>query len=811
MVGRSQLRRYWPAALAALIGIAASWAAFQHLRRSAEDKFEAELTAQAETRGRGLQDILSRYEGTMQGFAASFPYAQINRENFRAYAHNVSLASNLVGSGLQNLSWLPRVHDADRARFEAAARSEGLSGYRIVEPAPDGTLETAAKRATYYPILYVDPAEAAFPLGLDVRSGGARAAAANRALEKGTPSATAPIHFFAGGRGCVVYVPVFKSAASAVPTHTEDDHPVGILAFRLFISPTIDAIVETLEPMPQGLDMYVLDDGAPPGDRMIYFRPGRRTDVQPQLPDEADALAEPFFGSSFNFAGRDWTVIVRPTAELSARTLARAGWYELALGLALTTLLIAYLVGSVSRAERLRVLNASLQQEILERERAERKTVHLARHDFLTDLPNRMLFRKRLKQEIGRVKRGDASFAVFFLDLDEFKDINDTLGHQIGDQLLVAIAERLKQGVRETDTVARLGGDEFAVIQTGIRDPADAAILAAKLIEVLGAPFHLDGHEVHTTISIGTAIYTPDVADEQTLLTQADLAMYKAKTLGGGRYCFYLPEMDEQIRARTTLVEDLRGGIKHGELELYYQPQVNLDSGAIVGVEALVRWHHPTRGLVPPDVFIGEAERSGLILELDSWVMSEACRQGRAWLNAGMAPPVVSVNVSSAVLKRGPQYLESLETALRETGYPPERLELELTETVFMETTQAHHEILDALKLIGVKIALDDFGTGYSSLEYLRTFPIDRIKIAQVFVARLPADANSAAIIETITYLAAALHIALIAEGVETKEQLQFLRARGCLEAQGYYFSRPVPCEAASALIRRGAFELAVA
>ena len=811
MSDRSQLRRYWPAALAALIGIAASLAAFQNQRRSAADNFAAELTAQAESRARGLQDVLSRYEGTMQGFAASFPYARMNREEFRAYAHNVSLASNFLRSGFQSLAWLPRVHEADRARFEAAARSEGLSDYSIVEPGPDGTLKAGAKRATYYPILYVDPVEASSPLGLDVRSEETRASAVRRALEKGAPSATAPTRFFAGGRGCLVYVPVFKSAATAVQTHTEDDHAVGMLAFRLFISPTIDAIVEPLNPVPQGLDMYVLDDGSPPGERMIYFRPGRKTDVQPQLPDESDALAEPFFGSSFNFAGRDWTVIVRPTAELSASRLARAGWYELALGLALTTLLVSYLVGSRNRSERLKALNASLQQEIVERERAEQMTEHSARHDFLTDLPNRMMFLERLKQEIGRVKRGDKSFAVFFLDLDEFKDINDTLGHQIGDKLLVAVAERLKQGVREVDTVARLGGDEFAVIQTGLHDPADAAVLATKLIDVLGSHFELDGHEVHTTVSIGTAIYTPDVADEQTILTQADLAMYKAKGLGGGRYCFYLPEMDEQIRARTTLVEDLRSGIKRGELELYYQPQVNLDSGAIVGVESLVRWHHPTRGLLAPDLFIGEAERSGLILELDSWVMSEACRQGRAWLDAGTAPPIVSVNVSSAVLKRGAQYLESLEIALRETGYPPERLELELTETVFMETTQAHREVLDALKLIGVRIALDDFGTGYSSLEYLRTFPIDRIKIAQVFVARLPGDANSAAIVETITYLAAALHIALIAEGVETKEQLQFLRARGCLEAQGYYFSRPVPCEAASALIRRGAFELAAA
>jgi len=793
----------------AVVGVAASLAGFQSQRRSAEDKFAAELTMQAETRARGLQEVLGRYEGTMQGFAASFPYARINREEFQLYAHNVSLASNLLRSGYQGLSWLPRVHDADRERFEAAARIEGPPDYRIVEPAPDGTLKTAAKRKTYYPILYVEPTTANSPLGLDTLSEGTRAAAARRALEKGIPSATGPVQFFAGGIGCLVYVPVLKSAATAVPVRTEDDHPVGILAFRLFIGSTIESIVDALEPVSQGLDMYVLDDAAPPGDRLVYFRSTRKTNRPAELPDESDALAEPFFGSSFNFAGRDWTVIVRPTAELRIGTLARAGWYELALGLTLTTLLVAYLVGSRNRAERLSALNANLQQEIVERECAEQMTLYSARHDFLTDLPNRRTFYRRLKEEIGRAKRGDNRFALLFLDLDEFKDINDTLGHRMGDQLLVAVAERLKQGVREVDTVARLGGDEFAVIQTGLRDPADAAVMATKLIDVLRSPFNVDGHELHTRASVGIAVYTPDVADEQTMLTQADLAMYKAKEQGRGRYCFHLPEMDEEIHARTALVEELRGGITRGELELYYQPQVNLYSGSIVGVEALVRWHHPTRGLLAPDQFIGEAERSGLILELDRWVLSAACRHGRAWLDGGAAPPVLAVNVSSSVLKRGAQYLEALETALRESGYPPERLELELTETIFMETTQAHREILDALKQIGVRIALDDFGTGYSSLGYLRIFPIDRIKIAQVFVSTLPGDANNAAIVETITNLAAALRISLIAEGVETKEQLKFLRARGCLEAQGYYFSRPVPHEAVTALIRRAAFEIA--
>ncbi|MFI4985886.1 MAG: putative bifunctional diguanylate cyclase/phosphodiesterase [Alphaproteobacteria bacterium] len=435
--------------------------------------------------------------------------------------------------------------------------------------------------------------------------------------------------------------------------------------------------------------------------------------------------------------------------------------------------------------------------------------MHSARHDFLTNLPNRLMFLERLKIEIGRVRRGEENFAVLYLDLDRFKNINNILGHQMGDQILKTIAERLGQAVREIDTVARLGGDEYAVIQTGLRDPANAAILATKLLDRLRAPILLGNHEVHSDASIGIVTCSESTADEQTMLAQADLAMYKAKSEGGGRYCFHLPEMDEEVRMRAALLEDLRASIKHNELELFYQPQVDLKTGAIAGVEALVRWRYPTRGLVSPGVFIAEAERSGLILDLDRWVLLEACRRGKAWLDAGLAPPVLAVNVSSIVLKRGTQYIDVLKAALEETGYPAERLEVELTETVIMETTQAHKEVLEELKRIGVRIAIDDFGTGYSSLEYLRMFPMDRIKIAQVFVSGVPADANHIAIVDAITNLAAALHISLIAEGVETQEQLQFLKTRGCAEGQGYYFSRPVPFDEATALLRRGSFALA--
>ncbi len=810
MVDVALARKYWPAALAACIGVAVSLTAFESLRRSAEDRFKDSLAAQAELRARDIQGVLGRYEGTIEGFAASFPYAEINRERFQAYARDVFLASHLLGSGFQNVSWEPRVTAAGRASFEAAARAEGFADYRIIEPAPKGGFIPAGARDEYFPIRYFAPANVKAPFGFDLLSESDRADTVRRATARDMPSATPPIRYYMGGRGCLIFVPVFASPLGAAATRLGEAEPVGMLAFRLLTSPALDAITEAVQATSRGLEMYVLDDGAAPRDRVFYYRAADKSRASAEEIDESSILKAPYAGSSFNFAGRDWTVIVRPTPELAARAYATAGWPELALGLALTALLTFYLARGRYGADRLKALASSLQREIGERKRAEQETIHSARHDFLTGLPNRMMFLERLRQEIARVKRGESKFAVLYLDLDHFKEVNDTLGHQIGDELLKAVAERFTQGVRDTDTVARLGGDEFAVIQTALRDPADAALLAAKLLGSLAGTFQLGAHETHIDASVGIAIYAGGTGGEQETLAHADLAMYKAKGEGGGRFCFHLPEMDDEVRARAALVEDLRGGLKRGELAVRCQPQVDLASGAIVGIECLLRWQHPTRGLLPPSLFIAEAERSGLILDLDAWMLEEACRFGRHWVDEGIAPRVLSVNVSSSVLKRGALYVDILEAALARTGFPAQRLELEITETVFMETTQAHRDILSRLGEIGVRIAIDDFGTGYSSLEYLRAFPVDRIKIAQVFVASVPADPSNSAIVEAIINLATALRIPLVAEGVETGAQLEFLRTRGCAEGQGGYFSKPVALADASAMVRRGRFALAL-
>jgi len=800
----SGFRRYWVAVLAACVGAAVSLAVAHSARQFSHDGLLAELTQQAALRAKGLEEVLSRYEGTIEGFAAAFPAAGVTREEFEAFAHSIYLASNLLGTAFQNVSWEPRVRDAERASFEAAARADGFAGYHIVDIGAGDALVTAPRRAVYFPIRYFEPMVPTAPMGLDLLSNRERAAALDEAIDKGRPVATAPLRFIVGGRGCVIYVPVLKAGPAAASSGAGNNRLLGTLSFRLFTSAAIDAIMDTLQPVAQGFDMYVLDDGAPAGERLIYARSAANGSIAVDPGDAAPALVEPYSGSSFNFVGRDWTVIVRPTPGLLASRLHWAGWRELAAGLVLTALLTAYLASSRSRADQLRVLAASLQGEIAERKRAEQRISHSARHDFLTGLPNRMLFLERLKQEIGRAKRGENSFAVLYLDLDRFKDINDTLGHQTGDQLLKAVAGRLSEGVRDIDTVARLGGDEFAVIQTGLHDPADAAILSKKLLDLMQMPFRLDDQELRTNVSVGTAVYSPSSDDEEATLVHADLAMYKAKAEGGGRFCFHLPEMEEEVRARATLVDDLRAGIARGELALHYQPQVDLSSGAIAGVEGLVRWRRRAPELIPPGAFIGEAERSGLIFDVDSWVLGEACRQGRAWLDQGAALAAISVNVSGAMLKRGEPYLQLLEQTLRASGFPPQRLELELGDSLFTEPNQAFLELLHGMRRIGIRIAIDGFGMGYSSLEYLRLFPVERIKLARHLVSGLPADGNTAPIVETIINLAAALRSRLVAVGIESGEQLRFLRTHGCAEGQGHYFSPPLPPESAATVIQSG-------
>jgi len=441
--------------------------------------------------------------------------------------------------------------------------------------------------------------------------------------------------------------------------------------------------------------------------------------------------------------------------------------------------------------------------DVTDRKRKTEEIAALARTDSLTGLPNRPAFLERLNLEFARSRRGGNQFAVHYIDLDHFKDVNDTLGHPVGDGLLRAVAERLTSCVRETDMVARFGGDEFAVLQDNIADTGNVEALAVKIGEAIAAPFGIGGNQVQTTASIGIVPYRSDVAGIDAIMMMADLALYRAKNDGRNQFRFHIAELDEQTRERMIIAEELRHAVKRGEFELYYQPQVELTSGSIVGLEALIRWNHSKRGLILPTAFIPIAETTGSIVPIGEWVIKDACQQIRIWSDLGIAPPTIAVNLSGAQFKLATQLDQMVTENLARYNVAPERLELELTESVLIETTQRHDEAFKRLRQIGVRIAIDDFGTGYSSLDYLRSFRVSRLKIDQRFIKDVTTSADDAAIVRATIGLAHELAIEVVAEGVETASQRDFLIAAGCKVAQGYYFGRPVPAAEASELLRR--------
>ena len=443
-------------------------------------------------------------------------------------------------------------------------------------------------------------------------------------------------------------------------------------------------------------------------------------------------------------------------------------------------------------------------RDITESKQIAARALRLAHFDVLTGLANRSVFVEALQQAIKKISRGEKGFAVIYLDLDHFKDVNDTLGHAVGDALLQAVADRLQANTRESDTVARFGGDEFAVIVGNVAEPADAAILADKLINVLGELYSIQGNQIYSGASIGIDLYGPEAHDAETLLSHADVALYRAKSEGRGRYRFFTDAMDAEVRMTVALGAELHEALSSDQLFLLYQPQGAIDSGRVTGVEALVRWRHPVRGILGPEIFVPVAENTGLIGRLGNWVLLTACLQAKQWLDSGVAPGRIAVNLSGIQFKSPIALEANIVDILAKTGLPPRLLELELTETVLMTAMREHSEILTRLQHLGVTIAIDDFGTGYSSLDYLRRFPVDRIKIAQTFVRHLETMPGDASIVKATIGLARELGIKVIAEGVETREQLELLKRWGCGEMQGYYFAKPLTVKEITVLLVKG-------
>lgn len=440
--------------------------------------------------------------------------------------------------------------------------------------------------------------------------------------------------------------------------------------------------------------------------------------------------------------------------------------------------------------------------DITERKKREETLLRLATHDTLTGLPNRTLLKDRLDWAISHAQRNQTLAALLFMDLDRFKTINDTLGHNIGDQLLKYVANRLKNCVREEDTVARLGGDEFVILLNGLPNVEVIEDIAAKILDALSYPIKLENHEVYTSPSIGISVYPRDGNDTDSLLKQADLVMYRAKSQGGNRHLYYMPEIDIPDKGRLDMEAKLRAALENENFTLHYQPRLSLQSGAIVGVEALLRWRHPRLGPISPAQIIPILEDTGLIIPVGEWILRTACQQCKSWQIEGGHDIHVAVNISATQFKQE-DFVEQVETILQETGLNPRCLELELTETLIMQNAEEVINCLNRLQALGVRLAIDDFGTGYSSLSYLKHFPINYLKIDRSFVSSITTDTNDRAIVSAIISLAHTLNLKVIAEGVESLEQLSYLSTRKCDEIQGNFFSLPLSARECRKFLRQ--------
>lgn len=441
------------------------------------------------------------------------------------------------------------------------------------------------------------------------------------------------------------------------------------------------------------------------------------------------------------------------------------------------------------------------------REEAVERISYLAQYDVLTNLPNRNLFRDRLEQAMMRAQRNETLVALMFIDLDRFKEINDTLGHPVGDQVLQKVAERLKHFLRDVDTIARLGGDEFTIVLEGVHDVPQIATAAQKVRDALVQPLLVDDREIFVSASIGISIYPFDVEEIDALLKNADIAMYQAKQDGGDAYHFFEAEMNAHTFEHLELEGRLRRALARNQFTLHYQPQVSIANGRIIGAEALLRWHDEELGMIAPARFIPLAETTGLIVPIGEWVLHTACAQNKAWQDAGCAPIPIAVNLSPRQFRQA-NLLEKITQTLEQTGLHPNYLELEITESTIMHQAEKTIGLLEQLHAMGVRLSVDDFGTGYSSLSYLKRFPVHKLKIDQSFVRDINLDPDDAAIVTAVIAMARSLNVLTIAEGVETEEQLAFLDALKCAEYQGYYFAKPMPADEFCALLRRNQSEL---
>ena len=786
---RQPMTHVWPLLAVGALGVALAVAAWMAVsvweQRLAKAKFNDVAGDHATVLQNGLDEYLDKIRALRAFYDAS---VEVDATEF-------ALFTGRILNGQDNkmrMTWSPLVTGADRAAFVSQVRESGLKGYTIRSWEPDGEpLSASPPRGEYFPVLFTTSVNRApWALGINLYSEPLRAEAIQHARDRDTMATALDIamHTSSGvsRRGFFVALPVYRKGVPHNSVEARRRNLLGILGGVFQTTVVLDAILAE-QKLPGQIDLYLFRSGIEPNSP-IYSHAASDRDGQ-LAPISQSALTDSAHWSGVIKVGdASWTLIAVP-AKGGLISFYRA-WLAVALVALVFGAVLAYLWASLRHALRL--------------ETANRKILQLAQTDILTMLANRRAFMKRLHMAFAAALRGAPPFAVLYLDIDDFKDVNDTLGHAMGDELLKEVVARLQQVVREEDLVARFGGDEFAILASNVADPTEAGTLAARIGEVLAEPFVIDDHKISVTLSIGIASFSREVAGPDAMMVQADLALYGAKDEGRNCYRFHNEDLDRQVHERVRVADELRAALEEGELELYYQPQVELATGRVTGLEVLVRWNHKTRGLLMPGSFIPIAERTGAVVPLGNWVFDEACRQLKSWHAEGIAPEVLAVNVSGVQLKNAAELEREVETSLTRWQINPGDIELELTESVLMEATQRHNNTVENMRRLGVRIAIDDFGTGYSSLKYLTTYPVNRLKLAQEFVFRVTVDYRNAAVVRAAIRLAHELGLDVIAEGVETEAQMRFLIGAGCEQAQGYYFSRPVKAGQATAILREG-------
>ncbi|WP_456713976.1 bifunctional diguanylate cyclase/phosphodiesterase [Bradyrhizobium sp. USDA 4353] len=752
----SRYRLYRPAIIAACVGvvlsIAGTVAVGRWENRLARTDFEGVAEAQAILVQNGVNEYVSRLTALRTRFESAND--DITRSEYQTFSARLFEAHR----GMLRLAWLPRIKRKERGEYEAAAITDGVPAFRI-KSYPDGTV--APESDEYYPVYFSTEAKTSPVYGLDYWSIPDHRAVLEQSRDYDMIGALRTrqnlINQNERNNAVMIGIPVYAKGTSRTTVADRRRNLSGFIV-GVFDLPMLLQSVRANNPNSPALQINLL-----PPERVI-----NASGVDPQR-----WPADPnIWSTTLRIGDADWVFQAAPAGGLMASHNRALALY--AAGMATTIFLAVYLALSSRNALQLALAN--------------RRVLELAQTDALTGLANRAFFLEEMER-INDEKSG--RFTVFLLDLDRFKNVNDSLGHGAGDELLVQVAQRLRSQLRDEDVLARLGGDEFALIQAGFTDQRAAAIeLAQRITRLIAEPFQIAGQRVEIGTSIGISLAPQHGRDQEHLLKKADLALYRSKSAGRSCYTMYDDAMSAELEARNTLEGDLRDAIAQCQFEVHYQPFYDADTRQRRGVEALVRWRHPVKGLVPPDKFIPLAESTGLIVPLGEWIIGRACDDATAWPE----DVKVAVNLSPVQFKQA-ELFDVIQSALARSGLDPKRLEIEITESVLLERAAENESFIDRLKGLGISLALDDFGTGYSSLRSLTAFPFNKIKIDKSFVANLSTRDESAAVISSVVTLARGLGIQITAEGVETEEQLSQLRALGVNFAQGYLLGRPMPVE----------------